>query len=81
MYFYDALRYVLTVSVGAKVARKAWDDKKIEKHEKRYICKGYESGKYFIQFRYISLKEEKYQFYTPSQEDMIADDWYIVTEV
>lgn len=80
MYFYDALKYILTVSAGARMSRKAWDRKNTG-NEKRFVCKGYESGKYVILFKYISAHEEKHQYYTPSQEDMIADDWYIVTEV
>ena len=77
MHFYDALKFILTIHVGAKVARKAWLNPDFP-NTKKFICKGYESGKYFIQFRYISSSEEKHQFYTPSQEDLIADDWYIV---
>lgn len=80
MQFYEALKYILTVSAGARISRKTWDKKNISS-EKRFVCKGYESGKYVILFKYIATNEEKHQYYTPSQEDMIADDWYIITEV
>lgn len=77
MYFYDALKFILTISAGAKVARKAWSNQNFP-DIKKFICKGYKSGKYFIQFRYISSHEEKHQLYIPSQEDMVSDDWYII---
>ena len=80
MHFYEALKFILTVHVGAKVSRKAWDHNNTYgfSDEKRYICKGYENGKYHINYKYISSDYEKVQLYTPSQEDMTADDWYII---
>ena len=80
MHFYEALKFILSVSAGSRISRKAWDNRNID-NEKRFVCKGYEFGKYVILFKYITDHEEKYQHYTPSQEDMTADDWYVVTEV
>ena len=36
MQFYEALKYILTVSTGAKISRKAWDKKNID-NEKRFV--------------------------------------------
>lgn len=77
MYFYDALKFIMTTYGGAKIARKTWSDPTFP-DIKKFVCKGYDSGNYFIQFRYIAPHEEKHLLYTPSQEDMLATDWYIV---
>ena len=79
MHFYDALKFILTMHAGAKVARKEWNKfNEFDHHERRFICKGYENGKYRIHYKYIATDYEKEQLYIPSQEDMIADDWYIM---
>lgn len=79
MHFYEALQFILSMHAGAKVARKSWNTyNEFDHHEKRFICKGYENGKYFVHYKYISTDLEKIQMYTPSQEDMTAKDWYIV---
>ena len=79
MNFCDALRFIINSRAGTKVARKAWINKS-NPEEQRYICKSYNDGKYFIHFHFkvISSNYEKHQLFTPSQEDMVSDDWYIV---
>ena len=66
MYFYDALKLILTMHGGVKVARKAWNKfNEFDHHERRFIYKGYENGNYQIHYKYISTDYEKVQFFLP----------------
>ena len=77
MHFYEALKFILTMHGGVKVSRKAWYDPN-SPFDKRYICKGYDNGNYFIHYRLVANDMEKHMMYTPSQADMTANDWYIM---
>lgn len=77
MPFYEALKFLLNTA-SSKIARKTWYN---NDNGYKYIYKDFRKNKLIITGVFsASNGKEGIVTYNPSNDDMVADDWYIVRD-